>query len=108
MIAPDSASVSVAVGDHRRLAQRMHGAQLRRRQHGLRVALVALDLVGQAQLFQQPEDALRARVVEVMESDHSPSSAEARASPGKRYGFSVSVRDSVDTPCSSNASTATT
>src|SRR6185437_9370404 len=61
----------LAVGDHWRLAQRMHAPEFRRRQHGLRVALVALDLVRHAKFFQQPQDALRARIVEVVESDHS-------------------------------------
>jgi hypothetical protein len=36
----------------------MDRAQLGRRQHGLRIALVLLDLVFQPQLFEQPEDAL--------------------------------------------------
>ena len=46
--------------DHRRLAERMDPPQRRRREHGLRVALVADALVGQAELLEQPEDALRA------------------------------------------------
>ena len=48
----------------------MHRLQLRRRQPGGRVALVALDLVGRAQLLQQPQDALRARIVEVVDDEH--------------------------------------
>src|SRR6185436_11839629 len=60
----------LAVADHRGFAERMHRAQLGRREHGLRVALVALHLVGQAEFFEQPEDALRARIVEVMDGDH--------------------------------------
>ena len=60
----------VAVGDDRRLAERMHLEQRRWRQHRLRVALVLLDLVRDDQLLQQPEHALRAGVVEVVDDDH--------------------------------------
>jgi hypothetical protein len=59
-----------AVGDHGRLAERVDGAQFRRRQHRLRVALVFFDLVLQSQFFEQPENALRARIVEVVDNDH--------------------------------------
>ena len=52
MIAPDSARIEIAVGDHRRLAQRVHRAQGARREHRLRVALVALDLVADAKLLE--------------------------------------------------------
>jgi hypothetical protein len=48
----------LVVRDHGGLAQRMHRAQLRRREHGLWVALVALDVIVDAELLQQPEDAL--------------------------------------------------
>jgi hypothetical protein len=44
--------------------------QLRRRQHRFRIALVSLHFVRHAKLFQQPQDALRARVVEVVKNDH--------------------------------------
>jgi hypothetical protein len=70
MIAPDSATMvspSVMTG---RLAERVDGAQFRRRQHRLRIALVFLDLVVQAQFFKQPQDALRARVVQMVDGDH--------------------------------------
>jgi hypothetical protein len=70
MIAPDSATVTAVVGDHRRLAERMHLEQLRRREHRLRVALVLLDLVRNAELLEQPQHALRAGVVEVVDDDH--------------------------------------
>nr|GEU28143.1 hypothetical protein [Tanacetum cinerariifolium] len=46
------------IDNHWRLAERMDGAQLGRRQHGLGVALVAHDLVVESQLFQQPQHAL--------------------------------------------------
>src|ERR1700722_15714656 len=48
----------------------MHGQQRRRGEHRLRVPLVAFDLVVEPQLFEEPEDALRAGVVEVMDDDH--------------------------------------
>jgi hypothetical protein len=41
-----------------------------RRQPGLGVALIALHLIGRAQLLQQPQDALRTGVVEVMKREH--------------------------------------
>src|SRR5260370_38674733 len=60
----------VAIGDDRRLAERVHLAQRRRREHGPRIALVALDLVLEAELLQQPQQALGARVVQVVDDDH--------------------------------------
>src|SRR5690606_14693211 len=60
----------VTIGNHWRLAERMHLAQLGRRQHGFCVALVMTDLVRHAQLFKQPEHALRARIVQVVNSNH--------------------------------------
>ena len=57
MIAPDSASVmspSTMTGDLPSGARREAG----RRRASFRVALVALDLVGNLQLFEEPEDAL--------------------------------------------------
>ena len=56
--------------DDRRLAEPMDFSELGRRQHRLPVALVADHLVGRAQLLEQPQDALGARVVEVMDLDH--------------------------------------
>ena len=50
----------VAVDDDWRLAERVDGLQRGRRQHGLGIALVVDDLVGQAELLQQPQHALRA------------------------------------------------
>src|SRR5260370_33058713 len=50
----------------------MHRAQRGRRLHR-GFTLVALDLVGDAKLLQHTQDALRARVVEVMDDDHSVS-----------------------------------
>ena len=46
-------------------------AELGRRQHGPRIALVALHRVRQLQLFEQPQDALRARVVEVVDGNQA-------------------------------------
>jgi hypothetical protein len=48
-----------AVDDDRRLAEGMHGEQRRRRQHGLRIPLVAHHLVGHPQLLEQPKHTLR-------------------------------------------------
>src|SRR3546814_151110 len=59
------------IGNHRRLAERVYRQQFRWRQHGLAIALVALDLVRDLQLFEQPQHALRAGVVEVMDGDHA-------------------------------------
>ena len=67
----------ITFGEHRRLAERMHFAQRRRREHRLRIALVALDLVGQVELLEQPQHALRARIVEVMDDDHALCSARS-------------------------------
>ncbi len=58
------------IGDDRRLAQRVDGEQLGRGGHGLGVPLVALDLVRQAELLQQPQDALRTGIVEMMDGQH--------------------------------------
>src|SRR5258706_14298652 len=69
----------VALGEHRRLAERMHFAQRRGREHGLRIALVALDLIRKLELLEQPQHALRARVVEVMDHDHGLCSARIRS-----------------------------
>ena len=58
----------------------MHRLQLRRRQPRLRIALIALHLIGRAEFFQQPEDTLRAGVVEVMEGEHGVSFVRCRIS----------------------------
>ena len=47
-----------AVFDHRGFAQGVNGLEFRRRQVGLGVALVAFDVVGQAQFFKRPQDTL--------------------------------------------------
>ena len=60
----------VAFIQHRRLAERVDGLQGGGRQHGLRVALIPLHLIGQAHLLQQPEDPLRAGIVEMVDGDH--------------------------------------
>jgi len=58
------------VGDDRRFAERMNLCKLRGRQPGLRVALIVLDLIGKPQFLQQPQNSLRAGVVEVMKREH--------------------------------------
>ena len=73
-MAPDSAIVvspSVMTGD---LPSGWISCELRRRQPGLGVALIALHLIGRAQLLQQPQNSLRAGVVEVMKREHGVSS----------------------------------
>src|SRR5438105_6921475 len=47
----------------------MNGARLRRRAH-VRLTLIADDLVGDAKFFQQPQHALRAGVIELMNGEH--------------------------------------
>jgi hypothetical protein len=59
-----------AVGYDRRFAERMHGAQFRRRQHGRGMAPIGLDFIRKIKLLKQPEDAVRARLLEVMDGDH--------------------------------------
>src|SRR5258706_2854945 len=60
----------VAIGDNRRLAERMHRLQLRWRKPWLRAALIALHLIGYPQFFQQPQNPLRAGVIEMMQGEH--------------------------------------
>jgi hypothetical protein len=63
--------------DDRRFAERVYALHFIRRQHGLLVAFVARDLVGNTQLLQEPEDPLAARIVQMVDTNHlSP--------PGKR------------------------
>ena len=75
------------VGNDGRFAERMDGAQLLRRPH-VRLALIADDLVGHAELFEQPQHALRAGIVEVMNRQHGVpglqwSSAARWCQPGR-------------------------
>src|SRR5215469_2016199 len=58
------------IGDDRRFAEGMDRLQLGRRQPGLRIALIALDPIGEAQLLEEPQDALRSGVVEVVNDNH--------------------------------------
>ena len=50
--------------DDRGLSEWVDLFQLRRCEHGLRVAMEDFELVGELQLFEQPENALRAGLVE--------------------------------------------
>ncbi len=59
-----------AVVDHGGFAQRVDALELRRREAGARVALVAAQVVGHAQLFQEPEHALGAGGFEVVDGQH--------------------------------------
>ena len=57
--------------DDWRLAEGVDGLELGRRQKGGGIALVSLDLIGQAQLFEQPDDALGAGFVQVVQDYHN-------------------------------------
>ena len=57
--------VALRVGDHGALAERVDVAELLRSELVL-AALVVLDLVLDSELLEDPEDALRARVVQVV------------------------------------------
>ena len=60
----------IAVGDHRRSAQRVQGHELGRREVGLRVAHVVLQHVGHAELFAEPDDPLRLGFAEMVDGQH--------------------------------------
>src|SRR6266849_4578527 len=93
-MAPDSLIVrpsSVMTGDLPSGCTAFSSGGARR---GLGVALIMLDLIRQAELLEQPEDALRARIVEVMDDDHASvppslaaSSARAKQSSGPILTF---------------------
>ena len=69
MIATGFGDGVAVVGDDGRFAERMDRAQLLRRAH-VGLALIAHDLVGHAEFFEQPQHALRARIVEMMDGQH--------------------------------------
>jgi hypothetical protein len=48
----------------------MHLLQFRRRQPGLWIAFVKMNLVVDAELFEEPENALGAGMFQVMDGDH--------------------------------------
>ncbi len=58
------------VNYHWRLAERVHGLQLRRREASLRITLVFANLVRELQFLQQPENALGTGLVQVVDDDH--------------------------------------
>jgi hypothetical protein len=58
------------LGDDRRLAERMHLAQRWRREHRRGIALIALHLVVETELLEEPQHSLRARIVQVMDRYH--------------------------------------
>ena len=58
------------IGQPRRLAQRMDFFQLWRGQTGGQVALVAAQCVRHAQLFQEPQNTMRARSLKVVQGQH--------------------------------------
>ena len=88
MIAPDSAMVLPLSVIDGRFAERMNRAQFGRRAH-VGLTLIADDLVGDAEFFQQPQHALRAGIVEMMDGEHgiSPQGVRAnRAASGRASG----------------------
>jgi hypothetical protein len=72
----------------------MHGAQFGRRQHGVGIALIRLDFIINAQFFQHPEHALRARIVEVMNNEHGglPLGLKSGAQTRKEYNMAECAR----------------
>ena len=87
----------VAVLDDRRAAERMDLLELRRRKHGLRIALVAHDGVRGAELFQHPQHTLRAGVVEMVDFDHDELPPDSSSTPARSRAISNT------TPVMSNA-----
>jgi hypothetical protein len=65
---------------------RVDGLELGRRQKGGGIALVRLDLVGQAQLFKQPDDALGAGFVQVVQDYHGNLDAVTEGGDTQRPG----------------------
>jgi hypothetical protein len=61
----------VAVGDHRRGAEGMQRLVFRRREHGDGKALVALQVVRDAEFLAQPDDPLGLRFTQVMDGQHA-------------------------------------
>ena len=70
MMAPELREHQGAVFDHRGLAEWMDSLKRLRRAEGVGIPHVLYNLVGLAQLFHQPDDPGRARVVEMMDLDH--------------------------------------
>src|SRR6185312_5632057 len=86
-----------AVGDHRRRADRMQRFVLRRRQPSDGIAVVDLELVGDAQLLAQPDDAFGLGLAEMVYREHGRGLRRGRskiagiAAPGNDIG-GVSTR----------------
>src|ERR1700722_10902267 len=60
----------------------MDAPQARRSKHRLRVPLVTNDLVVETDLFEKPQNALRARIVEVMDFDQGHEFRASLSTPG--------------------------
>src|SRR5437868_451383 len=86
----------------------MHLPERRRREHGLRVAFVEDDFIGQLQLLEQPEDALRAAVFQMVNPDHdcAPGTREANSLTSLAASVAVTVLTSRG-GCSSTTSAPT-
>ena len=93
-IAPEFGDGVAAVGDDGRFAERMDRAKLGRRAH-VRLPLIADDLVGHAEFFQEPQHALRAGIVEMMDNEHGDSPGR-RARLGAALGGASGPQESRD------------
>ena len=60
----------------------MDRAQLRRSEHRLLVARVPLHFVGDTELLEEPENPLRARILEMMHGQHGDGSIDHNESQG--------------------------
>src|SRR4051812_42957966 len=69
----------------------MDGAQFLGRAH-VRLALIADDLVGHAEFFEQPQHALRAGIVEMMHRQHGRPPIDAALVPAGRAKVETPVR----------------
>ena len=57
--------------NHRRLTERVDPSQCGRRLPGCRVTPMLLNLIWKPEFFQQPKDALRTGVIEMVDDDHT-------------------------------------
>ena len=73
--------------DHRRLAERVDRLQFRRREHRRLVPFVAPDVIGQLKFLEQPENALRPRIFEMMHRDRHDGSPEGWMLGGRGIGL---------------------
>ena len=79
--------------DDRRLSQGMDEPQAGRSKHRLRVPLVADNFVVEPDLFKEPQDTLRAEIVQMMDLDHGMNSARCRGDLGHTTSAWTASRD---------------